>query len=496
MTVPGNGESESRRRVGVVGAGIAGLATAKVLREDGFEVIVFERAETIGGVWAASRTYPGLRANNSRETYAFSDHPYESAANHYPDAEQIRGYLDSYARRFGLESAIRLSTEVVRVGRAGTGFTVETRGPDGNGSVACDFVVVCAGTFSVPNAPEIAGADRFEGTAVHSSAATAPELFTGQRVVVVGAGKSALDCAAWAADRARESTLVFRQPHWMAPRFLPGGVPSDRVLINRPTELLFRYHRLSKAERVLHGPGRWLPAALMWAMGNVFRITQRVPAIMVPARPLPVGFENIGMASEFFAAVRTGRITLRRDVIAEFTGPHELRLGGGERVGADVVVFGTGWRTQLPFLAPELAAEVLRDGRFHLYRHILPPDVPGLGFVGYASSVACQLSSEISAHWLSQHFRGELELPEAEAMRAEIARVHAWVERELPARREGFFVGPHLLHHIDDLMTDMRLPVRRSRTAFAEYAGKFSPARYRDVAAERARARTGHAIAP
>ncbi|WP_019929031.1 NAD(P)/FAD-dependent oxidoreductase [Nocardia sp. BMG111209] len=491
MTVPGSGDAGSRRRVGVVGAGIAGLVTAKVLREDGFEVIVFERAETIGGVWAASRTYPGLRANNSRETYAFSDHPYEAAANHYPDAEQIRGYLDSYARRFELESAVRLSTEVVRVARAGSGFAVETRGPDGNDTVACDFVVICAGTFSAPHIPEIAGAERFEGTAVHSSAATAPELFTGQRVVVVGAGKSALDCAAWAAERARDCTLVFRQPHWMAPRFLPGGVPSDRVLINRPTELLFRYHHLSAAEKVLHGPGRWLPAALMWAMGQLFRITQRMPAIMVPAQPLPAGFENIGMASEFFAAVRTGRITLRRDVIAEFTGPHEIRLGSGERIGADVVVFGTGWRTQLPFLAQELTAEVLRDGRFHLYRHILPPEVPGLGFVGYASSVACQLSSEISAHWLSQHFRGELDLPAAEAMHAEIARVHDWIAAELPARREGFFVGPHLLHHIDELMTDMRLPVRRSRNAFAEYAGTFSPARYRGVAAERARARTG-----
>jgi cation diffusion facilitator CzcD-associated flavoprotein CzcO len=38
-------------RVCVIGAGVAGLVTAKVLRDDGFEVLVFERLPTIGGVW-------------------------------------------------------------------------------------------------------------------------------------------------------------------------------------------------------------------------------------------------------------------------------------------------------------------------------------------------------------------------------------------------------------------------------------------------------------
>ncbi|QIS22204.1 FAD-dependent oxidoreductase [Nocardia terpenica] len=40
-------------RVVVIGAGIAGLVTAKVLRDDGFDVTVVEREATIGGVWAA-----------------------------------------------------------------------------------------------------------------------------------------------------------------------------------------------------------------------------------------------------------------------------------------------------------------------------------------------------------------------------------------------------------------------------------------------------------
>lgn len=75
-----------RKRVCVIGAGVAGLVTAKVLAEDGFDVVVFEKEPEIGGVWTVSRTYPGLRANNSRDTYAFSDHPYPDSAAVWPGA--------------------------------------------------------------------------------------------------------------------------------------------------------------------------------------------------------------------------------------------------------------------------------------------------------------------------------------------------------------------------------------------------------------------------
>lgn len=47
-------------KVCVVGAGLSGLVSAKVLQEDGFEVTVFEKAPELGGVWASFRHYPGI----------------------------------------------------------------------------------------------------------------------------------------------------------------------------------------------------------------------------------------------------------------------------------------------------------------------------------------------------------------------------------------------------------------------------------------------------
>src|SRR5512144_3179508 len=112
-------DRDSGRSVCVIGAGIAGLVTSKVLKEDGFDVVVFEKQAELGGVWAASRTYPGLRTNNPRETYAFSDYPYPETADDFPSAEEVRSYLGSYAGNFGLWYLIRFSTEVLSVRSVG-----------------------------------------------------------------------------------------------------------------------------------------------------------------------------------------------------------------------------------------------------------------------------------------------------------------------------------------------------------------------------------------
>ncbi|MEU2258663.1 NAD(P)/FAD-dependent oxidoreductase [Nocardia xishanensis] len=360
-------------RVAVIGAGVAGLVTAKVLRDDGFDVVVFEKEPAVGGVWIESRTYPGLRTNNSHDTYAFSDHPYSRSADMFPTAAQVREYLGSYVRRFRLEPHLRLSAEVIELSRQGPVFEVEVRSGSDFTTWFFDFVVVCTGVFSEPHVPEIEGMQRFVGRLLHSSQATDPALFAGQRVVVVGAGKSALDLAAWAAAHASTCTLVFRRPHWMIPRYLLGRIPSDRLLTTRANEALFRYHRLNRTEQFLHGAGKRLTQLIWQVVSRLIRLHLGMPAAMVPDKPLPTGIENIGVAPEFYRMARAGRVLTRRDTIATFPEGNALLLAAGDRIDADVVIFATGWRQSLPFLAPELEAAVLRDDHLQLYRRILPP---------------------------------------------------------------------------------------------------------------------------
>lgn len=490
-------EEKCRRRVCVVGAGIAGLVTAKVLGDDGFDVIVFEKEPTIGGVWSAARAYPGLRANTPREAFAFSDFPYPTQTDDFPTSGQVRSYLQAYVDRFRLQSHLHLSTRVASIScsprRDSSRFNVQTISGDNptlQQTSSFDFVAVCNGVFSVPDIPSVDGHDRFVGEIFHSSGLVDPKALRGKNVVVVGAGKSALDCAAVAAQEGASCTLVIRSPHWMVPRYLPGRIRMDRLFVTRLTEsFLPIYHRPTRFEALLHRRGAPL-VRTFWKLQNYMipRICGTPPE-MIPLEVLPSGIEKSGVGDWFYRLLAEGRASVRHGRIVAFTGPNTLQIEPGGELPADVVILATGWRQDVSFLRPDLRKAVRRNGQFRLYRHILPPAEPHLGFVGYASSGTCPLISELSAHWLSQCFRGELGLPSVTEMEQEIDRVLAWTAEVFPERAAGYFIGLYIAHFADDLLRDMGLRTRRSGNIFSEYFGRFWAERYTGIAEERWRSR-------
>ncbi|NMF85955.1 FAD-dependent oxidoreductase [Nodosilinea sp. P-1105] len=485
----------SKQRVAVIGAGVAGLVSAKVLKQDGFDVTVFEKASTMGGVWAKSRAYPGLRTNNPRETYAFSDFDYPETADEFPTAEQVRAYLEAYAEHFGITPHIRLGTEVISVARrraesslSHPGFRLEVQpGEDAAAPEVhdVDWVVVCNGVFSVPHIPQLQGQETFAGWVFHSSQLSHPEIIRGQRVIVVGAGKSALDCATFAAHEAASSTLVFRKPHWMVPRYF-SDIRVDRVLFNRFSEQIFpTYHSASSLERAL----RWgaTPLIGLWKMtvSYVVKRLSHIPDAMVPAIAATDGLENNGIGAEFYGVLQQGLVHIKSAQIVAYSGPDTVQLDTGEQLEADGVIFATGWQQRISFLSADLLQKIQKEGWFQLYRHILPPEEPNLGFIGYAASGNTPLTAEISAHWLSQWFRGELKLPDSTEMEREIAKVRRWTQAVFPRRHEGYFIGAYISHYIDQLMQDMGLPTHRTDNWFSEYWGPFWASRYRSLAKER-----------
>jgi cation diffusion facilitator CzcD-associated flavoprotein CzcO len=483
----------SKANVCVIGAGIAGLVTAKTLAQDGFDVLIIERDSNLGGTWAPSRTYPGLRANNTKYTYAFSDFPYPDSTDTSPYAEDIRSYLESYADHFDIRSSIRLNEEVCDISRAADDrerWVITSRATEGANEETTrefDFVAVCNGVFHLPNIPDVEGKQEFGGRILHSSDVSETTYRPGEKVVIVGGGKSAFDCAAWAARQGISPTLVFRRAQWMAPRYLPGGrIPGDSLVTSRFLGLFLRYHHASRINRFWHSAGK--PLIRLWwgLLSFAWPKDLKMPANMTPDEKLPAGIEKVGVGGEIYTAVNNGTADAICGSIKRFT-PNGVKLEQGQELSADTVVFATGWQQNLSFLSEQLREQIAPAGYPELYRHILPPTVKNIGFVGYASSFACQLTAEIGAHWLSEHFLGNLVLPSVDDMNEEIDLAHAWADLHLPNRGTEDFVGPYISHYVDDLMLDMGLETRRTASVVKEYLTAFRASRYADLAEERRR---------
>ncbi|MBN6038964.1 NAD(P)/FAD-dependent oxidoreductase [Amycolatopsis sp. 195334CR] len=455
-------------RACVVGAGPAGIVTAKVLLEHGFDVTVYDKYPRVGGIWAQEGCYPGLANQSSRRLFEFAELPNRL---HYATAAESQRYLEHYARTFGVLDRVHHNTEVVSVrpvdgtGRPGAhGWIVEHETAE-----EFDYLAIASGAHHHGHVPDLPG--QFDGTVVHSNDVRAG-MFTGRRVVVVGGGKSALDLVTHAARLAKAVTLVQRKVNWMIPqRLLFGTVGYKWILMTRAGEaLLPRYHDPAcvrpldrvdaRVKRVLW----WLITRDMLLSAGLYRLPKRLR----PDTALPFHLAHAGvMPRGYVRAVRRGLVDVKISEAEAFTG-EGVRLATGEEIPADVVVFATGHRKVFPFLDPAVRVHDAA-GRIRLYRGIVPPGADRLGFVGFRQVFNNIMGVELTAQWLARHFRGTLATsPGAPAMEAAVDARLAWQERVLPGSN-GYDFGPYDIHCADELMHDMGLPAHRTGNPLAEH---------------------------
>lgn len=135
----------------------------------------------------------------------------------YPHRDEVVAYLTTYAARLDADIRTGRRVEGVEVSREG-GFVVTME--DG-ARMSAGAVVSASGSFGSPYRPSLPGLDRYEGAVLHASEYRSPEVFTGQRVIVTGAGNTAVQIAVELASVARV-TLASRNPVKFAPQRILG----------------------------------------------------------------------------------------------------------------------------------------------------------------------------------------------------------------------------------------------------------------------------------
>lgn len=489
---------KTKQTVGIIGAGVSGLVTAKTMREHGFSVVVFEREIELGGVWASTRRYPNVTTQNTRDTYTFSDFPMPKHYPEWPTGEQVQEYLTNYARHFDILPSIRFGTSVEQAeplaGGAG-GWVLHTRQNGLPSQMHVDFLVVCNGVFSEPNMPQIPGRDLFRGTVLHSTEfrqhhldAARSGLTRNQKVAVVGFAKSAHDILSQVSNVSEKPVCIYRQAKWKMPRIFL-GLNFKYLLLHRFGESLFPYRHLFGIHKFLHGPlGKPVTGLLVKTLGKLVATQLKLrKSGLLPDKPFDsIANCSIGLTSDnFYKRAAAGEIELAQGEITRFL-PDGVKLNTGQHIRADQVIFATGFRQTVPFFDEALSRRIRNaKGWFQLYRNVVPTDVPNLSFVGYNPSLFTPFTSELAAHYSAQYFKGQLSLPNPQAMKMEIALHQEWLLQRAPnSSASGTCIIPFSFHHADELMRDMGLNPRRTRNPIAEFMAPFNPAIYRGLAAE------------
>jgi dimethylaniline monooxygenase (N-oxide forming) len=398
--------------VAVIGAGPAGLVAARWLIAQGLEPQLLEQGPDLGGQWTgrvgASGVWPQMYTNTSRVLTAFSDLAHDDDRTFLP-AYDIHRYLTRYAQTFGLIDRIRFGVTVSRLSRDTRGWIVETS----SGARRFDNVIVATGRFHRPDIPPVPGLDTFTGAAgmvsTYHYRGAAP--YRGTRVLVGGCAVSALEVAVELAHGGADVVVTQRRQRYVLPKFA-AGVPSDHRIFTRYGAMADQ--RLPRAEI-----DRQLREIVVEAGGS--------PEQYGAPAPDPSLFAaGVTLNQQYLPLVAEGRIRIR-PWLASVSGS-EVTFGDGSTESFDGVVFGTGFRLDLPFLDDEIRATVGFDG-VHLDadRYTFHPDLPGLAFMGmWDQSGGYFVPLELQARWIAYTWGGVIEPPDpaaqGEAIRAYRAR--------------------------------------------------------------------------
>jgi flavin-binding monooxygenase-like protein len=398
-------------RVGVIGAGGAGLAAAQALAARDLDFVVFEAGSGLGGNWrygndsGFSSGYRSLRANTSRQHTAFRSFAIGPSRSLFLDHAEMLSYLERFTDHFDLRRNIRFRTRVTAAKLVDGEWEVTSNG----GTDRFSALIVATGFNSIPRYPDLPGV--FNGMQMHTHDYRTPDPFADRDVVVIGLGCSAAELACEIQTVARSVAVAARSGSWISPRRI-GRIPVDwfDTRIGSRVPIPIRRRAFVPLFRLAAGP---------------------LTGTGLPAPDHRLGEKPITISDELLPLMRKRRIVACAPV-TELRGDRVGLADGGERA-ANAVLYGTGYRTAFDFLPSD--ADAPSNEHAPLYRGVLSLAQPGLFYVGICFGHGALLPvMEAQANWVADVVAGRLGLPSQDAMRRSVERDAAFRARNFDAR--------------------------------------------------------------
>ena len=207
----------SRHRIIVIGTGGGGLYMGMQLKRAGIDdFLMLDKASGLGGTWWHN-TYPGAECDVQSHLYSFSFEPKNDWSRPFAGQEEILGYFEDCADKYGLKAHIRFNTAVKALhwDDARSLWRLETEQGD---RLEAQVVVSALGMFNNLVWPKIPGIADFKGTYFHSARWNHQHDISNQRVGVIGVAASAIQFAPEIAPKVKQLSLFQRTANWVVPK--------------------------------------------------------------------------------------------------------------------------------------------------------------------------------------------------------------------------------------------------------------------------------------
>ena len=217
----------TEKKYALIGAGPAGLAGAKNLKQLGIPFDGYEAHKNVGGLWDIdnpdSTMYESAHLISSKTKTEFTDFPMDESVADFPHHSSLKKYFRDYSKHFRLYDEYTFNTRLQNAEKVDNGW--ELTFDDGTTKVY-KGLILANGTLSHPNIPTFKGT--FSGEIIHSCQYKSAAIFEGKRILIVGAGNSGCDIAVDAVHRSQKVAMSVRRGYHFVPKYV-FGKPADTI---------------------------------------------------------------------------------------------------------------------------------------------------------------------------------------------------------------------------------------------------------------------------
>ncbi len=194
----------------IVGASIAGLASAGCLGTAGIDYIIIEKHAAVVTPWR--NHYERLHLHTNKKLSHLPFRKFKSDIPRYPSRLQVVEYMDDYQEEFDINPFY--NTEAKSIYREGDYWITETN----TGKFRSKNIIMATGAYGLPRKINFQGMESFPGKIIHSSGFKNALEFKNQRVLVVGFGNSACEIAINLYEQGASPALSVRSAVNVLPR--------------------------------------------------------------------------------------------------------------------------------------------------------------------------------------------------------------------------------------------------------------------------------------
>jgi 4-hydroxyacetophenone monooxygenase len=350
----------------VIGAGLTGILAGIELQRAGYDHVIIEKNEEVGGTWWKNR-YPGVGVDTPSHFYSYSFEISPEWNHYHPHGADMREYFRAVADKYDVRRNIRFQTVVHSLvfddAASIWNVTVEDLKTGKREVIQANAVFNAFGTTDRWSLPDIKGIDSFKGVITHSAGYDENTVLKGKKVAVIGTGASSAQIVSTIASEVDELVVFMRTKHWMinnpeTTKEVPAPVKWALRHIPHYKEWfrfrIFWFAADGLYPNVVKDPSYPEDGIAVSALNEGMRqyalshmhhkLADRPDLIEKLTPDFPIFSKRIVMDAGWYDALLQPHSTLETTPIAEIL-PDGIRMQNGTEYKLDVIICATGFKT-------------------------------------------------------------------------------------------------------------------------------------------------------